>query len=236
MENLKPREKLIKHSVKVLKNSELIAILLRTGTKDKPVLKLSEEVLELLTNIRSLKNITVFDLLSIKGISNAKATTIIAAVELGSRIRESRINGNSDAIYSSSDVYDYLREDMEYLEQEHLVVLCLNIKGYIIKRETIYIGTTNAIPISVKEIFKSAIKINAHGIVLVHNHPSGDSTPSNADNKLTKKLKEAAELLAIQFIDHIMIGSNEFYSYLLEEIIKVWYNKTRRFYYGKQEN
>ena len=114
MENLKPREKLIKHSVKVLKNSELIAILLRTGTKDKPVLKLSEEVLELLTNIRSLKNITVFDLLSIKGISNAKATTIIAAVELGSRIRESRINGNSDAIYSSSDVYDYLREDITF--------------------------------------------------------------------------------------------------------------------------
>jgi len=106
---LKPREKLIKHGPKVLSNSELIAILLRTGTKDKPVLKLAKDVIDILSSIQSLKNISVFDLLSIKGISHAKATTIVAAVELGNRIRDNSLN-NKKEIETINDVYDYLRE------------------------------------------------------------------------------------------------------------------------------
>lgn len=222
-EKLKPREKLIKHGPKVLQNNELIAILLRTGTKDKPVLKLAKEVIDILSSIHSLKNITVFDLLSIKGISHAKATTIVAAVELGNRIRDNSLN-NKQRIETINDVYDFLREDMEHLEKEHLVILCLNIKGEVIKRETIYIGTTTAIPISIKEIFNSAIKVNAYGIIMVHNHPTGDPTPSLSDEKLTNRLIDAAELLSIKFIDHLIIGFNKFYSFKLERIVEIWYN------------
>lgn len=217
-DKLKPREKLIKYGPKVLENKELMAILLRTGTKDKPVMKLAEEVLELLINIRSLKNTNISDLFSIKGISNAKATTIIAAVELGNRIR--MINNNDQYIIkNSNDVYDLLKEDMSYLEQEHLVVLCLNVKSEVIKKETIYIGTNTSIQVSVKEVFQSAIKVNAHSIIVVHNHPSGDPRPSEADKDITNRFSEVAPLLSMNFVDHIIIGRNSFYSFRVNQLI-----------------
>lgn len=215
-----PREKLIQYGAKALLDEELIAILLRTGSKDLHVLNLSKKVMSLFQNIAYLKNLTIDDLLSIKGISNAKATTILAAVELGRRVREIS-QKKRISLYETSDVYHLLREDMEHLEQEHLIVLCLDIKGNILKRETIYIGTTTSIPVSIKELFKSAIKVNAHGIIVVHNHPTGDSTPSLADNRLTEKIKDAGNLLSIELIEHLIVGKSEFYSYKHQQGFKI---------------
>ncbi len=212
MEDLKPREKLMLHGPKTLKDEEIIAILLRTGTKDNHVLALSKQVISLMKNIASIKNLTIEDLLSIKGISYAKATTIIASVELGRRVRHMNIPKQVN-LSNTEDVYLMLREDMEFLEQEHLVVLCLDIKGHMIKKETVYIGTTTSIPLSIKDLFKSAVMIGAYGIIIVHNHPTGDSRPSLADDQLTKKIHEAGELLSVKLIDHVIVGKNEFYSY-----------------------
>ncbi len=218
--NSLPREKLIAYGAKALRDEELIAVLLRTGTKDQHVLNVSKEVMSLFQNITYLKNITIDDLLSIKGISHAKATTILAAVELGRRVREITQKKRL-SLYETSDVYHLLREDMEYLEQEHLIVLCLDIKGNVLKKETIYIGTTTSIPVSIKDLFKSAIKVGAYGIIVVHNHPTGDSTPSLADNRLTEKIKDACIILSIELIDHMIVGKSEFYSYKHQQGFKI---------------
>jgi len=209
---MKPREKLIQHGVRALEDYELIAILLRTGNTKEDVLLLAKKVLSQLDNLEDMLNITVEDLLTIYGISDAKATTIIAAVELGRRLSD-RKKPVRKMITESSEVYHLLKEDMSYLRKEHLIVLCLDIKGNLLKNETIYMGTTSSIQVSVKDLFKSAVRIGAFGIIVVHNHPSGDSTPSQADDKLTKLIKNAGEVLSIELIDHIIIGRNEFFSY-----------------------
>ncbi|ABX80982.1 RadC family protein [Acholeplasma laidlawii] len=209
---MKPREKLIQHGVRALEDYELIAILLRTGNTKEDVLLLAKKVLSQLDNFEDMLHITVEDLLTIYGISDAKATTIIAAVELGRRLSD-RKKPVRKMITESSEVYHLLKEDMSYLRKEHLIVLCLDIKGNLLKNETIYMGTTSSIQVSVKDLFKSAVRIGAFGIIVVHNHPSGDSTPSQADDKLTKLIKNAGEVLSIELIDHIIIGRNEFFSY-----------------------
>lgn len=209
---MKPREKLIQHGVRALEDYELIAILLRTGSTKEDVLLLAKKVLSQLDNLEDMLHITVEDLLTIYGISDAKATTIIAAVELGRRLSD-RKKPVRKMITESSEVYHLLKEDMSYLRKEHLIVLCLDIKGNLLKNETIYMGTTSSIQVSVKDLFKSAVRIGAFGIIVVHNHPSGDSTPSQADDKLTKLIKNGGEVLSIELIDHIIIGRNEFFSY-----------------------
>lgn len=209
---MKPREKLIKHGVRALLDAELIAILLRTGSAKNNVFKLSEEVLSLLDALTDLKSIGVEDLYTIHGISDAKATTIIAAVELGRRLSH-KAKPNRQVIHQSKDVYHLLCEDMSHLPKEHLIVLCINIKGEVIKNETVYMGTTSTISVAIKDVFKSAVRIGAHGLIVVHNHPSGDSRPSVADTKLTKMMIDAGKLLTIDLLDHIIIGNGEFYSY-----------------------
>src|SRR5690554_364836 len=209
---MKPREKLLKHGVRVLLDQELIAILLRTGSKKYGVLDLANQVLNFINGLSDIKNITAEDLLTIHGISDAKATTIIAAVELGRRL-DTKNAPKKLVIQESSDVYHMLREDMSYLAKEHLVVLCLDIKGHVVKNETIYMGTTSSVQVSVKDLFKSAVRIGAFGIIVVHNHPSGDATPSRADDQLTETIEDAGKLLTIEMIDHIIIGKNQFYSY-----------------------
>ncbi|WP_162146780.1 RadC family protein [Acholeplasma granularum] len=217
---MKPREKLIKYGAKSLLNEELVAILLRTGTQNKPVIQLAKEVLELLENITDLKVLSVEDLMTIKGISNAKATSIIASVELIRRIDE-RKEPKKLIFKESKDIYYLLKEDMTYLNQEHLKIICVDVKGKLIKIETLYIGTNNYISVSIKELFKTAIKLSAYGIILVHNHPSGDATPSLADDELTSRVEEASEILNITLVDHIIIGKNQFYSYRGQRRVKV---------------
>lgn len=210
-EQERPRERLSSNGVKGLSNVELLAILLRTGNKNKSVIELSKDVLYNLNNFEDFKKITYEELLKIPGIKEAKASTIIAAIEFGRRILKNEEVVNNK-ITSSHDVYYELKEIAEN-EQETFYCIYLNTKLNIIKKELIYKGTVDKIVIHPREIFKNAIKYNSSYIILVHNHPTGDSKPSKADLITTEQLIEVAHIINIEIIDHIIIGRNEFYSY-----------------------
>jgi DNA repair protein RadC len=216
----RPRERLIHYGVKSLSNEELIAILLRTGRKDLSVVELSKHVLYHLESLSDLKRMTVQELLQINGIKEAKATTLIAAIELGKRLSELK-NTDKVKIASALDVYHLFHHDLSHLLQEHFICIYLNTKAEIIKKETIFIGTINQTIIHPREIFKDAVKLSAAAILFVHNHPTGDSTPSKADLAATDLLSESANLMGIDLIDHIIIGSHEYYSIKERKRVKI---------------
>lgn len=207
----RPRERLISKGASALSNYELIAILLRTGTKYQTVTELSKEVLYHLDHLEDIKKISYYTFTKIPGIKRAKATTLLAAIELGRRL--SHVTSNDKMIITSPyDVYHLLASDLMPLEQEHFIVLYLNIKSQIIKQETLYMGTINQMVIHPRDIYKKAVIYAASAMIFIHNHPSGDATPSKADIKATKVLFETSEVMGIDIIDHIIIGRNEFYS------------------------
>jgi len=207
----RPRERLIESGASSLSNEELLAILLRTGRKDLSVLELAKNVLYHLESLEDLKRITVLELLQINGIKIAKATTVVAAIELGKRLSNLH-KIEKISVKSAFDVYHLLYQDLTHLEQEHFICLYLNTKSELIKKETIYIGTINQTLIHPREIFKHAIKLSAAAIIFAHNHPSGDSTPSKADFQATTSLMGSSAIMGIDVIDHIVIGNHEYYS------------------------
>ncbi|VEU80747.1 RadC family protein [Haploplasma axanthum] len=215
----RPRERLIKKGVSSLSNAELLAILLRSGSRDKSVISLSKDVLYQLNLIQDLKKLTITELMNVKGIKEAKATTIIAAIELGRRLNDV-VRSETEDIRSAHDIY-YSMIDLKDREQENFYCILLNSKMQIITKELIYIGTVNQISIHPREVFKSAIKNNAVTIILVHNHPSGDPSPSKADIEATKILNKAAEVINIDILDHVIIGNNRFYSFTEQKIFSV---------------
>ena len=208
-----PRERALNVGINNLTNNELICILLRCGMPEKNVIELSYEVLKLLDNFNDLNDLTINDLLKIKGIGQSKATTIMAAIEIGRRIHSS--NMNKKKILSPYEIFNYFKDFMAPLNQEHLYVLYIDAKGHLIEKKLIGIGTSNHIIIDQKEIFKWAYKFKATALILVHNHPSGDPTPSIEDLKATKELERQAKLLNFLILDHIIIG-NTYHSMGLE--------------------
>lgn len=204
-----PRERLLKYGVKALADYELLAILLRTGSKNKDVLSLSQDLLKKMTLI-DLKNISVEELMQHLGIKLAKATTIIAALELGTRLYS--LENEVEVISSPKDVYNLVGPKLKFHKQEHFMIIYLNNKGGVIKEELKYIGTSSQLILQPKEIYSEAIKLHCYAIVIVHNHPSGDSTPSRADILTTRKLIEVGNLVGIDLLDHIIIGKGEYYS------------------------
>ena len=209
--NLRPRERLKRYGVSSLGDDELLAILLRCGTKSMSVKDLSVEIVNKFEKINNLENATLEELTSIKGIKEAKAITILAAIELGKRVL--RKEGNNIVINNNRIVYDLLKYDFINSYQESFVVLFLDTKNKLIKKEEIFKGTISSSTIHPREIFKLAVKHSAYSIIVVHNHPSGNSMPSQADIELTDKLMESGKLLGIPIIDHIIIGYNNFYSF-----------------------
>ena len=207
----RPREKMLERGISALTNEELLAILLRTGTARKSVIELAKGVLDTLNNFHDLRLLTIEELLQIDGIKLAKAATIIASVELGKRL-SGLSKEEKRFIKSPEDVYNLLSYELSVLDQEHFLCIYIDIKGAVIRTETIYMGTINQTLIHPREVFKSAIKLSAAAMVLVHNHPSGDSKPSTADFKVTSKMQNAADIFGIDLIDHIVIGKNELYS------------------------
>lgn len=207
----RPRERLIDYGPEALSNEELMAILLRTGDKDVSVIDLSKEVLYHLESLEDLKRMSVFELMNIRGIKEAKACTLIAAIELGKRL--SGLKKESKMIIKSAyDIYHYMYPSVSHLMQEHFIAIYLNIKSEIITKETIFIGTINQTLIHPREIFKTAVKLSAAAVIYVHNHPTGDASPSKADLLATEQLIQASDLMGIDLIDHIIIGKGEFYS------------------------
>ncbi|CAM5217805.1 DNA replication and repair protein RadC OS=Ureibacillus acetophenoni OX=614649 GN=SAMN05877842_102348 PE=3 SV=1 [Ureibacillus acetophenoni] len=209
--NDRPRERLMRQGAQSLSNQELIAILLRTGTKQESVLSLANRVLTYFEQIHELKHATLEEIVSIKGIGEAKAVQLLAAIELGRRLAQMQVN-NRFTIRSPHDAASFLMPEMSSLNQEHFVVLFLNTKNQIIHKQTIFIGSLNSSIVHPREIFREAVKRSAASIICAHNHPSGVPTPSPEDIDVTKRLQEAGYIIGIDLIDHIIIGDHQFIS------------------------
>ncbi|MDN7240358.1 DNA repair protein RadC [Planococcus sp. N028] len=207
----RPRERLVNQGPNSLSNQELIAILLRTGTKQESVLFLANRVLTYFEQIQQMKDATIEEMTSIKGIGQAKAVQLLAAVELGRRL-SSKQTDVKYTIRSPKDAASYLMADMTSLKQEHFVVLFLNIKNQVMHRQTIFVGSLNASIVHPREIFREAVRRSAASIVCAHNHPSGNPAPSPEDIDVTKRLMEAGSIIGIELLDHVIIGDHQFTS------------------------
>lgn len=213
--NERPRERLVKYGVKNISNEELISIILKTGTKEKSVKELSNMILSKYSDISNLKELEIQDIMKIKGIGKVKAIELIASIELGRRVY---IDKNIDElkIKGSIDVYDYFNNLLKDKKQEHFYAVYLDNKKKVITKRLLYIGTINGSVAHPREIFKTAYLVSASFIICVHNHPSGDPTPSNEDIVFTNKLIEIGKLNNIPVLDHIVIGRNCYYSFFEE--------------------
>ncbi len=200
----RPREKLQKYGTGKLSDAELLAILLRTGTKDLNVLKLAQKILQKFENEKFI-NITIDELKTIHGLGPVKACEVIACFELGRRMLKGK---KSSILLSPKDVWERM-EDIRGSKKEHFVVFYLDSRNQEIKREIISIGTLNESLVHPREVFEGAIKNNASSVIVAHNHPSGDLEPSEADIEITKKLIHAGKILDIKIIDHIVVSEKE---------------------------
>ncbi|MCK4592026.1 DNA repair protein RadC [Candidatus Parcubacteria bacterium] len=204
-----PREKLIEKGVENLRDSELMAVLLRTGIEGKNVLKVSEEILSKFPK-KKLLALDFEKLSKIKGIGVGKACLLLAAFELTKRALDVEDN-NLPMINSAKDVLAQLQE-LRTAKREHFIVLYLNARNQLIHKETISVGIINANLVHPREVFYPAIECLAVSIILAHNHPSGGATPSKDDLELTNRLKKAGELMGIEVLDHIIITKDNFKS------------------------
>lgn len=206
----RPRERMIKHGAEALSNAELLAILLRTGNHEESVIHLSQRVLIASEGLKRLKTMSYEELSAIKGIKQAKATVLLALIELAKRLSlpEERKEDVSNPRY----VFHLLKEEMAAYEQEHFLALYVDTKCQLITKKTLFIGSLNKTIIHPREIFKHAVKSSAAGVIFVHNHPSGDPTPSPQDIMLTKQMMEVGKMMDIFVYDHIVLGKDRFCS------------------------
>ena len=217
-QHARPRERMEMLGAEKLSDQELLAILLATGSKEASALDLAEQLLQRYQGLAGLQQATLDDLMEQKGIGTAKATTIAAAVELGKRISTS-ISGYRPVIAGSADAARLLQGRMRGLDREHFFVLFLNPKHAVLGMVTVSIGTLSSSLVHPREVFKQAIKRSASAVILAHNHPSGNCEPSKEDLQVTKRLKDAGELVGIEVIDHLIIGEDRYYSFCENELL-----------------
>ncbi|ETK30113.1 DNA repair protein RadC [Paenibacillus larvae subsp. larvae DSM 25719] len=207
----RPRERMLQFGPQVLSNAELLAVLLRTGTLAESAVHLAERVLIDCEGIRGLVDASIDQLTQIRGIGTAKALQIQEGIELGRRIARSTLP-ETMVIRSPRDVADLMTEDLRYLHKEHFVCLFLNTKNQVLAKETMSIGSLNASIVHPREVFRAAIKRSSASIICVHNHPSGNPTPSLDDIDITQRLIEAGAIIGIDVLDHIIIGDKAYVS------------------------
>lgn len=210
----RPRERLIHYGVESLGNDELLAILLRCGTKDMSVKELSNYILKELSSIRDMKQMNYQKLVGIKGIGPAKACQVLAAIELGNRLSKKYDCVQEIKIANAEEIYFYYKELLKDKKQECFYCVYLDTKNKIIKDKLLFIGTINQSLVHPREVFKEAYLCSASSIICIHNHPAGSSEPSDLDIILTKQLKEAGKLLGIPLLDHIIIGNHQYFSFM----------------------
>jgi len=215
----RPREKLLKKGARALTNSELLAILLRTGIKGSSAIDLARKVMEKFGTFRNMLHVDVRDWKEFKGIGNAKVAHIQSALEIGRRFREDEASTGKQKISSAKDIVDILSPQLRDLKIEVFKVAYLDSNNRIIDILDAAIGTVNyAMPI-VREIIHLALQKFAVSMVCVHNHPSANITPSMQDKIFTKELSAAGKLMEIKVTDHIIIGDNKYYSFSDEGIL-----------------
>lgn len=206
----RPRERLAKHGAEALSSAELLAIILRAGTRRMSALDLANALLKN-HGLKKLSQLSVVELSKLHGIKAAKASQVTACFELAKRL-SSFSSEPRPKIKSSQDVYALLSPRIGGLKKECFVCLYLSTKNQLLKEETISIGSLNASVVHPREVFKGAIQESAASIILAHNHPSGDAMPSSEDVELTKKLVESGKLIGINVLDHVIIGDGQFAS------------------------
>jgi DNA repair protein RadC len=201
----RPRERLLRHGPSALTNVELLAILLNTGVVGESVMTVAERLLREHGGFPGLMKLSAEELSRLHGLGPAKATKLKASMEIANRILASNPD-QKPRIASPDDITNLIGLEMSLLEQEQLRVVLLNTRNEVIGIRTLYQGTTNQAPVRVGEVFREAVRANAVAIIVVHNHPTGDPTPSSADIELTRELVSAGKTLDVPLLDHMIIG------------------------------
>src|SRR3989338_6087563 len=206
----RPRERLEKQGPSVLSDAELLAIILKTGNKTENVIDMSNRLISKY-GFDKLSMCSLTELQEINGMGSAKACQIIALFELNKRHSYSKTQGKP--IKTAKDVFEHCSPKLSSSDREHFMILHLDIKNRVIKDEIVSVGALTGTIAHPREVFKSAIKESAHSVILVHNHTSGDPTPSDEDLRMTERLFEAGEILGIKVLDHVIIGKDEWWSW-----------------------
>ncbi len=206
----RPRERLIKHGASALGDSELLAIILRTGTRQENVINLCQRILSQY-NLKQLSQTNLAQLMDIHGIKESKAAQIAACFEIARRL-EAFSEEAKPVIHSPEDVYRRIYPGLRGQKKERFIELCLDTKNQVIKEDIISIGSLNANIVHPREVFKTALAESAAHIIVAHNHPSGDPAPSKEDIEITRKLVETGKIMGIEVLDHIIIGEGRHFS------------------------
>ena len=204
----RPRERLIRYGASGMSNTDLLAIVLRTGTVSQTVTQMAEDLLKRFGGVEGLDRAAVSELCGVPGMGEAKTAQLKAALELGRRLRKQGIDKGAQ-IRSPQDVVDALRLEMGALDHEQFRVVLLDTKNRIVDTKLLYEGSLNSTSVRTAEIFREAIRQNCAAIIATHNHPSGDPAPSPEDVRVTEELVKAGKLLDIEVLDHIIIGSGD---------------------------
>jgi DNA repair protein RadC len=207
----RPRERLLMVGPQALATAELLAIIMRVGRPGESVVRMAERLLSHIGGLEKIGQATIRELQAIQGIGPAKAVEIKAALELGRRLMASAPQERAK-ISSPADAANLVMSEMTFLEQEHLRTILLDTRNGVLKMPTVYKGSLNSSVVRIGEIFRGAIRENAAALIVVHNHPSGDPTPSPEDVRVTREIGKAGELLGIDLLDHIVIGRHRFVS------------------------
>lgn len=210
-ENERPRERLFMYGPDCLSNSELLALILRSGSSGENILNLCSRILKESGGLNGLLNFSAEDFMKLRGVKMAKAAQLLALAEISKRFRSYK-SGEEYKIKSPEDAACITMESMRYLKQEVLRILLLNTKNVVILSKDVSIGSVNSSIVHPREVFSEAIKHSAASIIVCHNHPSGDPTPSSEDINITHRLKECGKLLGIEILDHLIIGNGIYVS------------------------
>ena len=208
----RPREKLIREGVESLSNEELLAIFIGSGTKNNSSIDIARALLDKYLTLNNLLNCDIYSLMKVKGIKKARANLFIAILEISKRASKEKINF-VERFTKSDDIYNLVKYSLENEKQEKFIVIYFNVKLQIIKMETLFKGGDTSAYVDINMIFKNAIVCGAKSIICVHNHPSGDSTPSDEDINLTDSIRKISKIVKIPLLDHIIIGRKEYFSF-----------------------
>ncbi len=214
----RPREKLLKRGAEYLTDAELLALIIRTGNRERTAIELSQDILNYFGGLQSLINLSVEEIKEIKGMGIAKGAQINALVELSKRLNRA-VDNERTIIRGPGDVANYLMSELRYLKQEIFKIILLDTKSQIIAAPVISKGGLSSSIVHPREVFKEAIRRSSAAIILAHNHPSGIPEPSEDDIKITRRLIKSGEIIGIEVLDHIVIGDGKFLSLKEKEFI-----------------
>ena len=210
--NLRPREKIRNYGVASLSDSELLAILLGSGYKGKSSVEMANELLRETGGFNGLMRLSLNEIMKLKGIKLAKATLLLASMEIARRLNYETVL-EKDVISDPSSIVEWLRSAYGYLEQEIFVVIFLDVKNRVLGYEELFRGSIDNVHVEAREIFKKAFKFNARKIIVSHNHPSGVCEPSRSDEKVTTELETAGSIMNIPLVDHVIVSNCGYYSF-----------------------